>query len=380
MNLRISRSSFAVCGLTLLAACAGAPAGSAAGSPATTSGAQEPSASTPPAAAPWLYVANQSSATVTIIDMQTDDVVATVDLQALGFSSNAKPHHVAVEPDGSFWYVSLIGDGRVLKFSRENELVGQAEFTAPGMLVLDPGSDRLFVGRSMMAVNPAQRIGRIERTSMTIEELDVFFARPHALAVAHEGATVYSASLAENRIATLDVESEDVELSQVEGPPHTMVQFAVSPDGRWLVTGGELTSKMLVFAIGDDPVPALRAAIDVEPAPWHPMFSPDGSTLWFGNRLANAVTVVDTQSWTVASVIKGEGLAEPHGIAMSPDGSKVYVSSRNLKGEYVPEGGAKGPGHNGTVVVIDAATRQIEKVIEVGRYAAGLGAATTPRS
>ncbi|MEE9206978.1 MAG: YncE family protein [Gemmatimonadota bacterium] len=317
---------------------------------------------------------------MSIIDMEADRVVATVDLQALGFSSNAKPHHVAVEPDGSFWYVSLIGDSRVLKFSRDNELVGQAEFTAPGMLVLDPSSDRLFVGRSMMAVNPPQRIGSIDRTNMTIEELDVFFARPHALAVAYEGATVYSASLAENSIATLDVDSEDVELSRVEGPPHALVQFAVSPDGRWLVAGGELTGQMLVFAIGDDPAPDFRAAIDVGPAPWHPMFSPDGATLWFGNRLANTVTVVDAQSWTVASVIAGDGLAEPHGIAMSPDGSKVYVSSRNLKGEYVPEGSVAGPEQNGTVVVIDAATRRIEKVIEVGRYAAGLGTAAHPQS
>jgi len=362
----------------LAAACASASAGSAAAAPVSAA-AQEPAASTPEAPAPWLYVANQVSATVSVIDMQADCVVATVDLQALGFTSNAKPHHVAVEPDGSYWYVSLIGDSRVLKFSRDNELVGQAEFTAPGMLAMDPFSDRLFVGRSMMAVNPPQRIGRIERTSMAIEELDVFFARPHALAVAYEGATVYSASLADNSIATLDVETEDVELSRVEGPTHTLVQFAVSPDGRWLVAGGELSSQLLVFAIGDDPVPDFRAAIDVGPAPWHPMFSPDGATLWFGNRLANTVTVVDTQSWTVASVITGHGLAEPHGIAMSPDGSKVYVSSRNLKGEYVPEGAAAGPEQNGTVVVIDAATRQIEKVIQVGRYAAGLGTAARPQ-
>jgi YVTN family beta-propeller protein len=376
MNLKLLRP-LAFSWLMLAAACANATAGTAAGAASTA--AQEPPASIPEAPAPWLYVANQVSATVSIIDMRVDSVIETVDLQGLGFTSNAKPHHVAVEPDGSFWYVSLIGDSRVLKFSRDNELIGQAEFTAPGMLVLDPSSDRLFVGRSMMAVNPPQRIGWIERTSMAIEELDVFFARPHALAVAYEGATVYSASLAENSIATLDVESEDVQLSRIEGPPHTLVQFAVSPDGRWLVAGGELTSQMLVFAIGDDPVPDLRAAIDVAPAPWHPMFSPDGATLWFGNRLANTVTVVDTQSWTVASVITGDGLAEPHGIAMSPDGSKVYVSSRNLKGEYVPEGAAAGPEQNGAVVVIDAATRQIEKVIQVGRYAAGLGTAARPQ-
>ena len=115
-------------------------------------------------------VANQTSATVSIIDMETDEVVGTVDLQSLGFTANAKPHHVAVEPDGSHWYVSLIADGWVLKFTRDNELVGQAEFETPGMLALDANRGLLYVGRSMAAVSPPQRIGVIRTADMTIEE------------------------------------------------------------------------------------------------------------------------------------------------------------------------------------------------------------------
>ena len=76
--------------------------------------------------APMVYVPNQSSATVSVIDTRLDSVVATVDLQALGFSATAKPHHVAVEPDGSHWYVSLIGENTVVKFDRENHIVGRA--------------------------------------------------------------------------------------------------------------------------------------------------------------------------------------------------------------------------------------------------------------
>jgi YVTN family beta-propeller protein len=50
-----------------------------------------------------LYVCNQNDATVSVIDTRTNSVVRTVDLQKLGFTANAKPHHVQVEPDGSFW-------------------------------------------------------------------------------------------------------------------------------------------------------------------------------------------------------------------------------------------------------------------------------------
>ena len=75
-----------------------------------------------------VYVASQDGAAISVIDVETHELIATVDLTALGFSANCKPHHVAVEPDGSHWYVSLIADWRVLKFDRDNNLVGQVEF------------------------------------------------------------------------------------------------------------------------------------------------------------------------------------------------------------------------------------------------------------
>ena len=76
----------------------------------------------------YLYVAIQGEATVTIIDTETLEIVDVVDLQSLGFSPNAKPHHIVVEPDGAHWYLSMIGENRVLKFDRDNRLVGQADF------------------------------------------------------------------------------------------------------------------------------------------------------------------------------------------------------------------------------------------------------------
>ncbi|MGA1737081.1 MAG: DUF1993 family protein, partial [Pseudomonadales bacterium] len=39
------------------------------------------------------------------------------------------------------------------------------------------------------------------------------------------------------------------------GMNHMLVQFAASPDGRWLVAGGEMSGELLVFDLtGDEPV------------------------------------------------------------------------------------------------------------------------------
>ncbi|MFQ5550955.1 MAG: c-type cytochrome domain-containing protein, partial [Gemmatimonadales bacterium] len=120
-------------------------------------GARSPDGAIPFAdATELLYVTNQGEATVSVIDMETNMVVRTVDLTALGFSEGSMPHHIAVEPDGSYWYVSLIVANSILKFDRHNNLVGQVAFDRPGLLALDPTGDLLFAARSMISANPPQ--------------------------------------------------------------------------------------------------------------------------------------------------------------------------------------------------------------------------------
>lgn len=323
------------------------------------------------------YLTNQNDATVSIIDMDALAVVETVDLTDLGYSPTAKPHHTAVEPDGSHWYVTLISDGRILKFDRQNRLAGEATFETPGLLALDPSSGRMYVGRSMAAVNPPARIGVIDRADMSLEEADVFLPRPHGIAVGPHGAPVYTASLAENRLAAVDPAEEALELVDVEGPHHSLMEVAVSPDGGTLVATAEMSHQLLVFDLSDPMRPRLRKRIPVNPAPWHPAFTPDGREVWFGNRNANTVTVVETEGWTVVAVIEGEGLAQPHGLVISPDGGRVFVSNENLDGSYIPPGAAPpADGQEGTlpgtVVVIDRASREIVEVLQVGRYPSGM--------
>lgn len=328
-----------------------------------------------------LYVCNQNDATVSIIDLSTNRIIRTVDLRTLGFSANAKPHHIVVEPDGSHWYVSLIGENRIVKLDRNDRVVGTAQFETPGMLSLYPAQDLLLVGRSMTAVNPPPRIGTVRRSTMAIEEIDVLFPRPHAIALDPSDGTAYTASLAVNQIAAIDLATERVELSQVSGPPHALMQFALSPDGRTLAISGELSGRLFFFDVSDRLKPRLVGEVTVEKQPFDPIFTPDGTQVWFGNKAANAVTVVDAVDRKVIEVIRGQGIVQPHGIAVSPNGRFVYVSNNNLKGtgdhaDHMMVGGSEGapaqPAGPGTIVVIDTQTRRIANVIEVGHNASGI--------
>lgn len=320
-------------------------------------------------AGPFVYVTAQDAAEVTVVDATSLDVVATVDLEALGYGASPRPHHIAVEPDGEHWYVSLIGANRVLKLDRSNRVVAEAEMEVPGMLALDLSSDRLYVGRSMTAVNPPQRVAILDRDDMSIEEISVLFPRPHALTTHPARSIVYAASMAENRMAVIRPAEEEVEVYEIpasdHGHAHMLVQWAVSPDGRTLVGTAEMSASLLIYDLADPLRPRYDRAISVDPRPWDPVFSPDGRELWFASKGANSVTVVDTDSWTIDAVIHHDALAEPDGAAISADGRYVFVSSNNLRGEYTASAG--------TLVVIDRATRDVVRVIPTGANATGVG-------
>ena len=332
-----------------------------------------------------LYAANQSVALVSVIDMETNQVIRTVDLQEHGLPENASPHHIAVEPDGSYWYVSAIAANQILKFDRDNALVERTDFERPGLLALDPDGENLYAGRSMAAISPPQAIGVIRRSDMTLEEVGVFLPRPHAMAVRPGAGTVYTASLAVNQIAIFYPEDESVELDELEGNrQHTIVGFAVSPDGRWMVATTELTGMVFVFDLDRAPTMSPVDTIAVNAAPWHPVFTPDGRWVYVGNNRDNTVDVIDMETRTLAKVIEGNGLAQPHGAAVSPDGRFVYISSRNLEMSedqgraghvYTPRYDLGDNARAGTVVVIDTESQEIVKVIEIEGYGSGLGVA-----
>ena len=318
-----------------------------------------------------VYVANQTAATVAIIDAASGDVVRTIDLTELGFDANSRPHDTAVDPDGRHWYVSLIGGGHVLRFTADGELVGRAPFETPGLLAVDPATDMLYVGRSMMAVNPPQRIGAIVRESMSVDELDVFFPRPHALAVDADGGRIFAASLVENRVAVVEGGSGELDLADVDGPPHTFVQFALSPDRSRLVATAQLTGKLLVFDAASAGLD-LVAEVDVGAQPWHPVYAPDGSRVYFGVKDDDEIVEVETEGWTVARRVAGPGIVEPHGSALTADGRYLFVSNRNEKGAYAPSREVENNAEVGTVVKIDTRTFEVVQVIEVDAYPAGI--------
>jgi DNA-binding beta-propeller fold protein YncE len=320
-----------------------------------------------------LYVPNQDDATVSVIDPGARRLLRTVDLRRYGMGDNAKPHHVQVEPDGSAWYVTLIGAGKVLKLDRRDRLLGSVEMEVPGLIALHPSRDLMFVGRSMSAVNPPPRMAVVRRSDMKLlDEVDLLFPRPHGIVVHPAGHVVYVASLGTNQIASVGVDQGEVRLADIPGMAHGFVQAAVSPDGRLLAVTAELTDSLLLFDLADPSAPKLARGLPMPDGPFEPAFTPDGRWIFVTALNANRVAVVDTRAWSVSVLPEHPGFGQPHGIALSPDGSRVFVGNRRQLGGVHDHAGGR-PSGTGTVVAICVGSRAIDTVLSVGHYAAGLG-------
>src|SRR5690606_9658209 len=162
-------------------------------------------------------------------------------------------------------------------------------------------------------------------------------------------------------------------------------QFALSPDERTLVITCEVSGELFVFDVSDDSRPQLTDRIDVVIQRFDPIYSQDGLWVYFGNKLADLFTIVDTNSRTVEKSNEHDGIRQPHGVAISPDCRFIYVYNNNLGAEanrmmsadHAAHMGGRAQGEPGlgTVVVIDTSTQEVVDVVTVGRNASGIAVA-----
>ena len=101
--------------------------------------------------------------------------------------------------------------------------------------------------------------------------------------------------------------------------PHMVM---MSPDGRYVVTGGTRANKAFVI---DTRTLQLVKVIPVDIAPEHLSFSPDSRWYYQGNPDGDSISVIDMVSLTKIKTIPG--LVEPLNVTFLPDGSKAYVGN-----------------------------------------------------
>src|SRR6187397_2102850 len=101
--------------------------------------------------------------------------------------------------------------------------------------------------------------------------------------------------------------------------PHMVM---MSPDGRYVVTGGTRANKAYII---DTRTLQLVKVIATDIAPEHLAFSPDSRWYYQGNPDGDSISVIDMQSLSKIKTIPG--FVEPLNVTFLPDGSKAYIGN-----------------------------------------------------
>lgn len=260
-----------------------------------------------------VYVTNERSGDLTVIDPATMSAVATIPL-------GKRPRGIRSSPDGSQLYIALSG----------------SPISPPGVDVSTlPPADRAADG-----------IGVVDTTSLQLKTILRGPSDPEQTSVSRDGRRLYIANEDIGKATVLEIQTgESIAEFEVGGEPEGVT---TSTDGRFVYVTSEEDNLVSVI---DTASHRLLRQIPVGARPRDTAFSPDSSRAYVSGENDASVSVVDTSSHTVIETIRLEGEnVRPMGVVVSPDGRRVYVST----------------GRGGTVVAIDAVTNDPIGSVEVG--------------
>ncbi len=311
MPARLRRRALPCAATLLVAACARGD--TAADSP--MAGARDASAPQGAAAAPTelAYVSNEGSGEVSVIDVATDSVVATI---AVG----TRPRGVRVTPDGRTVFVALSGSPRCPP-------------TMP-----DEECEKLAVDKSK------DGIAEIDAATRRVRRVLPGGSDPEQFDVTPDGTRLFVSNEDVGLATIVDVASGAVARSVKVGVEPEGVKLA--PDARTFYVTSE--TDHVVTAV-DARTGEVRGSVKVDRRPRDITFRPDGA-YYVSNEMGGTVSLVDAARGQVTATVALPEGARPMGLAVSPDGARLFVAT----------------GRGGTVVAVDTRTHQPIGTVKVG--------------
>ena len=277
--------------------------------------ADQPSSTAAKPAGELVYVTNEDSRDLTVIDAATDSVVATIFV-------GTRPRGVKVSPDGRTVYVALSGSPKCPPTMPDAECE---------KLKSDPALDGVAV------VDVATR-----KTIKTLPSgLD-----PETFDVSPDGTKLFISNEAADSATIVDIASgKAVANVKVGREPEGVT---LTPDGKSVWITGESDHNITGIDVASG---ALLGSIDIlSKRPRGIAFLPDGSRAYVTNEVGGTVSVVDMIAKRTIHQITMPPDARPMGIVVAADGKRIYVTN----------------GRGKTVSAIDPATDSVTASVEVG--------------
>lgn len=317
-----------------------------------------------PGANQRVYVTNEDSGDVTVIDAEDDRVVASI-------SVGTRPRGLRVDHAARRLYVAVTGSTKAgptavaAALPPENpatdgiavvDLEGGAVVArlpsgrTPGTLALLQGAGRLFVSNEETA-----GLSLVNVTSSRLVRTLGVGVEPSGVELRPDGEVAYVASEGSHRVDVIAVASfTRIAIVETGLRPRSV---AFTPDGERAYVANELSASLTVVDAGahrpiatiELPMPRSGTA-GIPPRPMGVVASPVEPRVFVTTGRGGGVAVIDTSKNRVLDVIERVG-ARPSGIGITNDGRKLYT--------------ANGPSDD--VSVIDVQSRRVLSRVPAGR-------------
>jgi YVTN family beta-propeller protein len=267
-----------------------------------------------------IYVTNETSGDLSVIDSSTLDVVATIPL-------GKRPRGIHAAADGHTIYVALSGTPIGGPGVDESKLP-PPDRSADGIGVFDTRQNKLL---------------RVIPSGLDPENFDL----------SKDGSRIFVSNEDDAKASIVDIATGKVTKSFPVGEEPEGVKL--SPDGKFVYVTSENNGTISVIDTASE---SLIKTFKVGHRPRSVAFLPDSSRAYVNAENDGTVTVVDAVKHEVMQTISlGEpGQIKPMAVLVSADGSKLFVST--------------GRGHK--VFVIDTSSNQVTASFEVGQRPWGI--------
>jgi len=315
--------------------------------------AARPSASAAPKSSGRLLVANKGDHTLSVIDPESGQTLASV------AENGVTGHEVAASLDGTRAYVPIYGSGGVGGPGTNGSLLRVIDI-ARGEIV---GTVDFGKGVRPHCVQVGQKTGRIYVTTELLEAITVIdpvslkilgtipTGRPesHMLALSRDEQRGYVVNVGSGTISILDLEKR--ELIAIAPVSSDCQRIALSTDGRWVFTADQTQPRI---AVVDTEKQKVADWIALPSTGFGTTTTPDGKWLIVTLSHANQLAIVDLATRKVVHTL--ELPRSPQESVVRPDGGAVYVSCDSAR----------------QVAEIDPQTWTVRRLLQAGPVADGL--------
>ncbi len=289
-----------------------------------------------------LYVVNEFSDSVSVIDLANLKIVASV-------PTGSRPHNVNVDPKGRYFYVTVLftkeSDDLVQVFDVQTNTLVTSVIVGhqPAYVVPDPTGKRLYVsnesGNSLSIISVPEFKG--------IETLKLKGRGPRGHVITPDGQILLIPNSRSRNVSVVDLAHQKVDFIKLPRGAKP-IAMGITNDGKFaFVTDAGLNQVHKIDVVQK----AVVASLSVGKRPIQVPVHPTRPFLYIPCMESGAVFKVDIAVWKVEKVIPvGKGA---QGIAYAADGRYAYVT---LTWEQP----------KGRVAVIDTETDTVQTTFQVG--------------